>query len=123
MEINLIVLIYCNGKIMHLSDGSLPMKSITGLDNIKEQAVNLIKEKFGLRFKEDQIIRLESDLEENRADTIYVMINLSYYPESYTSEEPIFIKLEDEPKQFRDMILDEINSFDNMCKLFGLFDD
>lgn len=123
METNLIVFIYCNNKIMHLSDGSLPMKSILNTDNIKEQAVNLIKEIFGLRFKKEQIIRLEPDLEENEVNTICVMINLSYYPESYTSEEPIFIKLKDEPKQFRDIISDEINSFDNTCKLFGLFDD
>ena len=118
MEMNLIVLIYCNGKIMHLSDGSLPMKSITELDNIKEQAVNLIKEIFGLRFKEEQIIVLYPNEEEDGVINIYAMINLSYYPESYTSEEPVFIKLEDEKDLIQHKISNKINSFKDMFNNF-----
>ena len=52
-------------------------------------AMRILKEIYGLRFKESQFIEL--DCNESRCN---IGLNLDYFPESYTDEEPIFVDVQ-----------------------------
>lgn len=87
------IYVKAKGKLMVDNDMEIPMGLVFD-DSINREtpvqaAMRILKQLYGLRFKESQFIELDCD------DTrCYIGLNLDYFPESYTDKEPIFVNIQ-----------------------------
>lgn len=100
----LFVLVYCKGKILHLSDTSIPYTNLPNVYDLTKETLALLKYLFGLRFKEEQIYELGMETIDINHVNFYTGLVLDYYPESYTDEEPIFIDLDKESDEIKNFV-------------------
>lgn len=100
----LFVLVYCKGKILHLSDTSLPYTNLPNVYDLTKETLALLKYLFGLRFKEEQVYELGMEVIDTDHVNFYTGLVLDYYPESYTDEEPIFIDLNKESPEVKKFV-------------------
>ena len=100
----LFVLVYCKGKILHLSDTSIPYTNLPNVYDLTKETLALLKYLFGLRFKEEQIYELGMETIDVNHVNFYTGLVLDYYPESYTDEEPLFIDLDKESDKIKNIV-------------------
>lgn len=79
------VFVKVKNDILVYNDDEIPSGSVLSGEDYVVSANRVLKEMYGLRFKEHQFVLLDSS-----EDFSNVGLNLSYYPESYTDLEPVF---------------------------------
>lgn len=89
----LYIIILCKDKIMCLDKDSIPFCDINDYSDLFKTCVSTIKNLFGLTFKEEQFLILDSLYQKYIDNNIYTILCLDYIPEIYTDLEPIYLDL------------------------------